>query len=222
VTAKKLNGLSNIQQVGTGWHHSVALDKNGKVWIWGSDPAFQFKENTAKYFKEPLELKELDNIKKISCGSWHSLAMNEKGEVWGWGKNHFGMLGTNDTISRSTPVKITALKNITDIGAGCFQSIAIDTAGKIWTFGDNPTGQLGSNVVGRTCIPTQMNLDINGNLTLAKTEKRKAKPVQVKKDKRSTDMLFKILKYLLFSGSVILNIILLKKFRRSQKNYLTS
>jgi len=194
-----VEGIPKIKEIAVGWHHSVALDYDGNIWVWGSDPAFQFKEETKKYYDHPTLLEGLPKFTKIACGSWHSLAIDENKNVWGWGKNHFGMLGTGDTISHSNPILINSLKNIVDIGGGCFQSIAVDCAGQIFTFGDNRSGQLGTGDFSRCYSPKLMSLDMNGNLQ-PKTNFNK-------------DMIFKIVKYLLFLISIILNILLYRKLK---------
>nr|MDQ3048810.1 hypothetical protein [Bacteroidota bacterium] len=205
-----------------GWHHSIALDYKGNIWVWGSDPAFQFKEETKKYYDRPTLLKGLPKFEKIACGSRHSLAIDENKNVWGWGKNHFGMLGTGDTISHSTPILIKSLENIVEIGGGCFQSIAVNSSGKIFTFGDNPSGQQGIGNFSRCYSPTTMNLDMNGTIAPDTSPILKSKtvpPVQLKtasiaETSFNTDTVFKIFKYLLFMSSVILNIVLFRKLKK--------
>lgn len=215
--AIKVEGIPKIKEIAVGWHHSVALDYNGDIWGWGSDPAFQFQEETRKFYNQPTLLMGLPKFTKIACGSWHSLAIDENKNVWGWGKNHYGMLGTGDTISHSTPVFIKSLKNIIDIGGGCFQSIAVDYSGKIFTFGDNPSGQLGIGNFSRCSSPKLMPLDINGIISddilalsinsTSKTNFRADEP------KFNLDIIYKVIKYMLFLISVILNIILYRKLK---------
>jgi alpha-tubulin suppressor-like RCC1 family protein len=219
--AIQVQGIPTIKQIAVGWHHSIALDKEGHIWVWGSDPAFQFKETTAKFYAKPTRLEGLPICTKIACGSWHSLAIDENKNVWGWGKNHFGMLGTNDTISRSKPVLIKSLKNIVDIGAGCFESIALDADGKLFTFGDNPSGQLGIGNYKRCFVPQLMNLDITGQLkTEVVTSVRVKKQIQpVKKETirsgMDTIVILKIIKYVLVAFSIILNIVLYKRLKKT-------
>lgn len=219
--AIKIEGIPKIKQIAVGWHHSVALDYNGNIWIWGSDPAYQFKEETKKHFDHPILLKNLPKFTKIACGSWHSLAIDENKNVWGWGKNHFGMLGTGDTISHSTPVLIKSLKNIVDIGGGCFQSIAVDSLGEIFTFGDNPYGQLGIGNFSRCNSPQLISLNINGDFSNEIT----GKPNEIEEQSNKIPEQSKIssllkwfkenVKYVLFLISILLNVILYRKLKKS-------
>ena len=124
--AKKIDSLSSITNKCLGWHHSVALNEKGKVFIWGSDPSTQNKESTGKFLKEITQLQALPIKDQKNCmrnQSWHSLAIDENDEVWGWGKNHFGMLGTGDISSYSIPQKLPLPKGICNIGGGCFQTL---------------------------------------------------------------------------------------------------
>lgn len=226
-TAIKIEGVPKIKEIAVGWHHSVALDYDGVVWVWGSDPAYQFKEETKKMYAHPTPLKGFPKFTKIACGSWHTLAIDENKAVWGWGKNNFGMLGTGDSISHSNPVLIKSLKNIVDIGGGCFQSIAVDASGKIFTFGDNPSGQLGTGNFSRCYAPELMTLDINGILkdslvvakkikttVLVKQPKTQVKVAEVKFFDRIS---FKVIVVLLFSISILLNVLIYRKVNRVSK-----
>jgi alpha-tubulin suppressor-like RCC1 family protein len=198
----------------------VALDEDGNIWIWGSDPAFQFKEETKKHYSQPIQLTGLPKFTKIACGSWHSLAIDENKNVWAWGKNHFGMLGTGDTISRSSPILVKSLKNIVDIGGGCFQSIAVDSRGKIFTFGDNPSGQLGLGNYSRCYSPKLMPLDMNGTImeSLLASEQSEVSKKDDTIDNAeeslfNTEFILRILKYALLALSVLLNVVLFRKLR---------
>ena len=193
----------------------MILLQRENIWVWGSDPAFQFKEETKKAYDHPVCLKGLPKFTKIACGSWHSLAIDENNKVWAWGKNHFGMLGTGDTISRSLPILIPQLKNIVDIGGGCFQSIAVDANGQIFTFGDNPSGQLGIGNYSRCYSPKLMPLDIHGVLSNEiKSSENKTNSSPKKEAFFNGEFLLKILKYIVFISSIVLNILLFRKLRR--------
>ncbi len=210
--AIKVDGIPKVKEIAVGWHHSVALDYNGKIWIWGSDPAFQYKEETRKHYSHPIQLDGLPKITKIACGSWHSLAIDENKKVWAWGKNHYGMLGTGDTISRSNPIQIETLENIIDIGGGCFQSIAVDTSGALFTFGDNPSGQLGLGNFSRCYSPKLMPIDLNGFIV------NKSIFTEEKKSTFKNNNTMKIALYFLLSISLLLNVVLLKRQIGYRKN----
>lgn len=216
--AIQLKGLPKIKEIAVGWHHSIALDIEGKVWIWGSDPASQFKESTLRYYEKPTRLDELPKITKIACGSWHSLAIDENQQVWGWGRNHFGMLGTNDTISHSKPIQIKSLENIVDIGGGCFQSFAVDKSGNIFTFGDNPFGQLGTGDYTRCYSPKLMAINMDGFIDESRLKKvKKPEKSPAPKKNKFQELIFKILKYGLFTLSIAFNIYLLRRLQKLRK-----
>jgi alpha-tubulin suppressor-like RCC1 family protein len=118
------------------------------------------------------------------------------------------MLGIGDTISRSFPIQIKSLHQIEDIGGGCFQSIAVNTKGKIFTFGDNPTGQQGIGTYGRCHVPQLMPLRITGKL---KSADPKFQPPN------NSGFILKVLKYVLFSVSILLNIFLFRKYKSKTK-----
>lgn len=104
------------------------------------------------------------------------------------------------------------LKNIVDIGGGCFQSIALDSSGKLFTFGDNFSGQQGIGNFSRCYSPKLMTLDINGIFavdTLAITKNK----ISSEEPGLNTDFIFKIIKYILFLSSIVLNVVLYRKLK---------
>ena len=90
--AKKIDSLNSITNIAVGWHHSVALNEKGKVFIWGSDPSTQNKESTGKFLKEITQLQALPKSKNIACGIgtlWQLMKMTKFGDgvkiIWNVG-----------------------------------------------------------------------------------------------------------------------------------------
>ena len=68
------DNLPEIVQISAGAFHSMALDVNGKVHVWGSDD-----DNQCKI---PLDLPK---IVKISVGTFHSMVLDINGKIHFWG-----------------------------------------------------------------------------------------------------------------------------------------
>jgi len=136
-------------QISAGNSHSLAIDKNGRAWAWGTNTSGQLGNNTTVSQLTPVSV--LGTVKtfcQISAGSSHSLAIDKNGRAWAWGSNSNGTLGDNTTTCRLTPVSVAgAVKTFCQISAGNTHSLAIDKNGRAWAWGWNINGQLGNGVV---------------------------------------------------------------------------
>jgi len=168
--------------ISVGGNHSVALDKNGMVWTWGSNNHGQLGNGTNTNSNNPLKINEISNIKRISAGNEHTIALDSYGKIWIWGNNENGRLGdgTSDK-EKNIPIQITELNEIVEIDAGFGHSLALKLDGTVWSWGDNDKGQLGSGDYESKNRPIQVKnltniaaisaghyhnlaLDFNGNL----------------------------------------------------------
>ncbi|KAJ3091971.1 hypothetical protein HK102_012003 [Quaeritorhiza haematococci] len=95
-----------MQNVACGWEHSLALDVNGRVWVFGDGQFGQLGLGTGvKSSSTPrLLLRVESKVTKIACGIRHNLVLSEDGQVWGWGSNKFGELGPVDKTVNLTVV----------------------------------------------------------------------------------------------------------------------
>ncbi|MCM1297026.1 MAG: hypothetical protein NC311_15920, partial [Muribaculaceae bacterium] len=158
---KKSDGtyLDTIMAIAAGYHHMVALDRDGQVWSWGLNNYGQLGlgDTTNRSLAHKVTIKEDGkdvNIVALAAGQYHTLALSDKGEVWSWGLNSDGQLGLESLSNywvnvNSTPKKVKGplgegyLNNVTMISAGGNASAALKGDGTVWTWGDNSSGQLG-------------------------------------------------------------------------------
>lgn len=71
----QVTGVNNIFAVAAGNSHSLALAKDGTVWMWGNGSI------------TPAQVTGLTNIYKITAGYNYSIAVDKDGTVWRWGTN---------------------------------------------------------------------------------------------------------------------------------------
>ncbi|KAL0213858.1 hypothetical protein P9112_006042 [Eukaryota sp. TZLM1-RC] len=98
----KVSGLSNIVSISGCYGIHVALDKNGKVFVWGEVSRIS---DVYEDSEQPICIEAFTNIEGISVGRDFLFAYN-KNTVWAWGRNYNCQLGTGDLIDRPQPVKI--------------------------------------------------------------------------------------------------------------------
>ena len=101
-----------MTSVATGWHHSMALSEDGRVWMWGDNTYGQLGMGNYDDLLIPTIVPGLPKIKRIACGSWHVMALDINGEVWSWGRNETGMLGTGERTKSLVPVKIEIVQMV--------------------------------------------------------------------------------------------------------------
>ena len=142
--------IKTFCQISAGNAHNLAIEKNGRVWGWGSNFNGQLGDNTSGAAASKLTPVSLAGAAKtfcrISAGNGHSLGIDRYGRAWAWGFNGNGQLGNNEITSRLTPVSVLgATKTFCMISGGTNYSLAIDRYGRAWSWGQNSLGQLGIN-----------------------------------------------------------------------------
>jgi alpha-tubulin suppressor-like RCC1 family protein len=145
--ASVLGAVKTFCEISGGSLHSLAIDKNGRVWSWGQNNTGQLGDNTINTRTTPVSL--LGGVKtfcRVTAGSQFSGGLDKNGRAWFWGLNGSGQLGDNSITSRRTPVSVAgAAKTFCQISAGESHVAAIDKNGRVWTWGLNSSGQLGDN-----------------------------------------------------------------------------
>jgi alpha-tubulin suppressor-like RCC1 family protein len=143
-----VGAVKTFCQISAGTTFSLAIDKNGRAWSWGSNTLGQLGDNSITSKRTPVSVAgTVKTFCQISAGSGHSLAIDKNGRAWSWGINNTGQLGDNSFVSKLTPVSILgAVKTFCRISAGNSSSLAIDKNGRIWGWGNNVSGQIGNSI----------------------------------------------------------------------------
>jgi alpha-tubulin suppressor-like RCC1 family protein len=147
-----LGAVKTFCQIEAGSNHTVAIDKNGRAWVWGVNTGGQLGDNSVTSKLTPVSvLGAVKTFCKIAAGASHTVAIDKNGRAWGWGFNSTGQLGDNSTTQRLTPVSVLgAVKTFCQIAAagdasGASHTVAIDKNGRAWAWGFNNNGALGIN-----------------------------------------------------------------------------
>ncbi|KAA5538863.1 RCC1 domain-containing protein [Adhaeribacter rhizoryzae] len=133
-----------IVTVATGRNYKLALDSDGKVYVWGGN-------NGAL----PLEVSDLSDITAIAVGDAHSLALKSDGTVYAWGAGGEGQLGDGHfepgsyavPFRGSTSLPVGGLLGVIAISAGANHSLAVKSDGTVYAWGDDSYGQLGNGYI---------------------------------------------------------------------------
>jgi alpha-tubulin suppressor-like RCC1 family protein len=104
-----LGATKTFCKISDGLCHTVAIDKNGKVWAWGANSSGQLGDNTITRRLTPVSvLGATKTFCQIAAGFGHTIAIDKNGQAWGWGLNNNGQLGDNSG-NRLTPVRVCNL-----------------------------------------------------------------------------------------------------------------
>jgi alpha-tubulin suppressor-like RCC1 family protein/uncharacterized protein YkwD len=116
-----------ISAIASGGMHSLALEQNGQVWVWGNNSYGALGAGyTTGDSSLPVRPVNVYGVTAIAAGFGHCLVLKQDGSVWAWGMNNFGgQLGDNTVTDRSTQVPAMGLPNVVSaIAAGTFHSLA--------------------------------------------------------------------------------------------------
>lgn len=136
--------------VSAGVHHSLALDKEKRLWVWGDNFNLELgvSETIADQW-EPMLVYPTRKWTSISAGNLYSLLIDEKDRVWVCGRNNVsGRLGIKDRLNLiDHPITIEAgshkWKHHALAVAGYYHSAVLSEHGLVWMWGCNNYGQLG-------------------------------------------------------------------------------
>jgi alpha-tubulin suppressor-like RCC1 family protein len=154
--------LGGIAAIIAGEEHSLALDREGHIYAWGSNESGQLGFNTTVSREiRASQVPVFKAAKAIAAGSEHSLAL-EFGTVYAWGANSYGQLGDGTTTGPQTcasgpcsryAISVSGLPNVTAIAAGGDYSLALLSDGTVRAWGDNEAGQLGNGTTTNSDVP---------------------------------------------------------------------
>jgi alpha-tubulin suppressor-like RCC1 family protein len=87
--------LRKIQKIAAGGAHSLALNSDGELYIWG-----WYKDNNLGRFQENVLTPELilKDVCEIACGGTHNLALMKNGTLFAWGNNVYKQSDTDSNV----------------------------------------------------------------------------------------------------------------------------
>lgn len=104
-----VTGLPKIVSIAAGSWHSVALDSDGNVWIWGANREGQLGISGA-YSLSPVRLSGIPKARAIAAGWFSSSAITSQNRVLVW--------GNRQTRGYLQPTEIAQLEDVASIAVG--------------------------------------------------------------------------------------------------------
>eukprot|EP01129_Flabellula_baltica_P017582 TRINITY_DN9786_c0_g1_i2.p1 TRINITY_DN9786_c0_g1~~TRINITY_DN9786_c0_g1_i2.p1 ORF type:complete len:773 (+),score=119.04 TRINITY_DN9786_c0_g1_i2:17-2335(+) len=154
----KIPFLSGIVSVCCGGFHSIALDKNGRVYVWGKNDYGQTGLGMGEeIITVPTIIPTLENVKTIVSGQNYSMTISHSGEVFVWGRNNYGQLGLGHKTDFSTPVKNDILSNMVIDSLQCgYNHSILNSDGEVYAWGRGDYGRLGLGDTNSCDVPTRI------------------------------------------------------------------
>ncbi|GMH83229.1 hypothetical protein TL16_g09525 [Triparma laevis f. inornata] len=150
----KLGKIGQVVEVACGDHHTLYLNKEGKVYATGQASYGRLglgRDSAADVF-EPQEI-DLDIVGihavKVRAGGASSGLVSADGGLWCWGHNENGNLGLGHQSSVFSPTKLRTFIKVVDASFGEEHGALVCDQNMIWSFGKNNCGRLG--VVDAVC-----------------------------------------------------------------------
>jgi alpha-tubulin suppressor-like RCC1 family protein len=139
-TPKKISLPDYIIDFTAGHYHSLALTKDGNIYVWGENQRGELGLGHQKPVPSPVRNPNLKDVVRIVCGSRHSAAMTADGKIYTWGCNDYAALG-RETAGEDPMV---VAEGAVDIAAGGNFCLVKLRKGGFLFWGNNAEGQLGS------------------------------------------------------------------------------
>lgn len=147
-------GLSYIVSIAAGGDHSLAIERSGLVYAWGSDSEGQLGNGaTTGNQVSPQTVQQvggggsLAKALAVAAGASHSMALLADGTVVTWGRDDEGQLGNGGTLVTNSDSAVPVSAGIADavaIACGDNHSLVRLADGTVRGWGRNDLGQLGT------------------------------------------------------------------------------
>ncbi|CBX99968.1 hypothetical protein LEMA_P075570.1 [Plenodomus lingam JN3] len=138
-----IESMKKVTQIACGTNHVYALDKDQRVYAWGSP-------TEPHWFLDATVKRHSQKIVSIASGDYHGLAIAEDGHIWAWGANNYCETGFPDNAgaddaSLLTPRIIHSLegKDVASLAGGAHHNIAITKDGQVLVWGRCDGSQTG-------------------------------------------------------------------------------
>lgn len=143
--------LYDIVMVDCGRKHNLALDVEGRVWVFGFNEQGQLGLGHKYDGRECVDValmntyftKNSIRITAVHCGFDFSMCLDDRGKCHLFGSNETGQIGNGSDLQYSvcTPYLLELSKRVCSASLGSYHLAVLDEDNNIWTFGSNSAKQ---------------------------------------------------------------------------------
>jgi len=146
----ELTGLAGIVRVAASREAAAALDRQGRLWVWGVAGG-HLGQDQAYLLPTPVPLP--GPAVDVSLGRGFGMALLGDGRVVAWGRNDLGQLGAGDLEPRHAPAVVPLPDVAVGISVGDSHVAVLLADGRVMTWGAGGDGQLGGVSMARRTEP---------------------------------------------------------------------
>ncbi|RYD99337.1 MAG: hypothetical protein EOP50_04350, partial [Sphingobacteriales bacterium] len=106
-----LTALTDVVAIAAGDSHSVALKRDGSVWVWGNNSQGQLGDETTTQQVAAVQVGSISGVTLIAADRACTLAIKADGTAWAWGEYESGVFGNR-------PIRVAGLDGATAVAAG--------------------------------------------------------------------------------------------------------
>ena len=133
---------TNWIAVAAGAMHSLALRRDGSLWVWGRD-------RLDKLRRGPVRVGTETNWVTIGAGDYYSMAIKRDGTCWGWGNNDLLESTNVGPKTRGHTAFFSSAMWVRVMG-GQTHNLALGKDGSAWGGGGNLIGAVGNGTTNRS------------------------------------------------------------------------
>nr|WP_199162111.1 hypothetical protein [Elizabethkingia sp. ASV34] len=161
----EVKGISDLEQVATGTHHTFIITKSKKLYATGRNDFGQLGlgDNTNRSSFTEVDLSGISgSVDQVDASEMHTLIKTSDGNLYGTGNNTYGELGSAVKIGSSInrfgkiPFEHGKIKDIAC--ASTAYNFIVTESGELYGFGQNTWGQLGTGNTNAASPITKINL----------------------------------------------------------------
>ena len=154
-----INAPIGFVRVASGQAHTLAVDINGNLWVWGSNIVNQLSDIGIPYVLTPQQTM-VTGVVEIDTGDYHSFIfsrMSSSDELRVFGSNSLGQLG-NGRVSISEHSNLLSFERgeIHSISCGRNTCLMVGSSGAVSIWGDNSLSQIPNQSGSSVPVPTSV------------------------------------------------------------------
>ena len=123
----KLNLITPVTDIFSGWYHSVFVTENKVVYCCGRNTYGQLGCGVCTDFQSELAIVEGVTCSNFASGSQHNLLIDDHSQLWSWGWNEHGSCGDGSIVDCFRPTALLSDVKFSKVFANYGQSFAITT-----------------------------------------------------------------------------------------------